>query len=40
MTLAGKWVHDWKGAGRLVRRWAKEDLSGKREGDCDYNAPW
>jgi hypothetical protein len=27
MTLAGKWANDRMGTGKLVMRWAKEDLS-------------
>jgi hypothetical protein len=40
MTLAGKWANDRMGTGKLVMRWAKEDLSEKRKGESDYNAPW
>ena len=40
MTLAGKWVHDQAGTGKLVMRWATEDMSKKRKGASDQNASW
>ena len=35
MTLACKWVNDRAGTGKLVMRWAKEDMSEKRKGESD-----
>jgi len=39
MTLACKWVNDRTGTGRLVMKWAKQDLS-ERRGESDYDFPW
>jgi hypothetical protein len=40
MTLACKWVNDRTGTGRLVMKWAKEDLSEQRRGESDHNLRW
>jgi len=40
MTLACKWGKDRTGTGRPVMKWAKVDMSEKREGESDYNSLW
>jgi hypothetical protein len=40
MTLACKWVKDRAGTGKIDMRWANENMSEKRRGDSEHNAPW
>ena len=40
MTLACKWVKGRTGTGKLVMKWATEDMSEQRKGESDYNSPW
>jgi hypothetical protein len=40
MTLAYKWTKELTGTGKLVMKWAKEDLSEKRERENGLDSPW